>query len=307
MANQSVKKSCKTAVLLEVLIASPSDVEDERLIIREAICSWNETNGREEGVILLPVMWENHSFPQAGKRPQEIINKQLVERSDLLIGVFWTRIGTDTGQAVSGTVEEIQQFLHDDRPVMLYFSKKPVELDSVDADQYQTLIEFKKHICVNALIKEYGTLEEFEKHLNRDLTAMVRDYKVNHFSEEKYITSTEPSSGTNISSNVEIILKEELKPLYAEWNAERDSLPNSIDEGKSLLQMLGKILLRIRVQFEENLTTEVLKQIDELSRMCKAANKHMLFLDGGISYDEFWELGNELFKQVFSVIDSIKI
>ena len=55
-----------------------------------------------------------HSRPQMGDRPQELINKQLVGHCDLLIGSFWTRLGTPTGRAESGTAEidllgELQQ------------------------------------------------------------------------------------------------------------------------------------------------------------------------------------------------------
>jgi hypothetical protein len=33
-----------------------------------------------------------------------------VESGDILMGVFWTRLGTPTGKAPSGTVEEIEHF-----------------------------------------------------------------------------------------------------------------------------------------------------------------------------------------------------
>jgi len=57
-----------------------------------------------------------------GDRPQAILNKQLGEISNILIGIFWTRLGTHTGQAESGTVEEIEEFMKAGKPVLLYFS-----------------------------------------------------------------------------------------------------------------------------------------------------------------------------------------
>lgn len=70
-----------------------------------------------------------------GDRPQAIINKQLLEQSDLLVAVFWTRLGSPTGATNSGTVEEIEEHLAAKKPTMLYFSSAPVRPDSVDNEQ----------------------------------------------------------------------------------------------------------------------------------------------------------------------------
>src|SRR4051794_518434 len=94
-----------------VMIASPSDLAEERQAVTEAINEWNALHAIAESVVLLPVKWETHAIPQSGIRPQEAINGQLVTESDILIGLFWTRIGTGTGVAESGTVEEIDQFV----------------------------------------------------------------------------------------------------------------------------------------------------------------------------------------------------
>lgn len=52
--------------------------------------------------MLLPVKWETHAIPQSGIRPQEAINRQLVNQCDVLLGMFWTKLGTSTGVAESG-------------------------------------------------------------------------------------------------------------------------------------------------------------------------------------------------------------
>ena len=48
--------------------------------------------------------------------PQAVLNHQLVQKSDMLVGMFWTKLGTGTGVAESGTVEEIDQFVSAARP-----------------------------------------------------------------------------------------------------------------------------------------------------------------------------------------------
>lgn len=113
-------------------MASPSDCAQERKIITEVITYWNAVNSLDRATIVEPVLWETHSRPALGDRPQEIINEQIVDHCDLLIGAFWTRLGTPTGKAESGTAEEIERFRNKKMPVLLYFSLVPVVPDSLD-------------------------------------------------------------------------------------------------------------------------------------------------------------------------------
>ncbi|MDH0825785.1 DUF4062 domain-containing protein [Acinetobacter johnsonii] len=92
------------ATILNVMIASPNDVSEERQLVRDAIYEWNAIHSKQFGVMLNPVGWETHVAPEMGGRPQEIINKRILEDSDILLGIFWTRLGTETGEYVSGTV-----------------------------------------------------------------------------------------------------------------------------------------------------------------------------------------------------------
>src|SRR5262249_32374871 len=125
---------------------------------------------------LLPLMWETHSTPEMGERPQAVINRQVLCRGDLLVAVFWTRIGTPTGSSPSGTVEEIRNHLGAGKPALIYFSRKPVELDSVDHDQYGALKQFREECKQNGLIAMYDSLEEFSEQFSRHLEQAVRDH-----------------------------------------------------------------------------------------------------------------------------------
>jgi|GEM_PF-3652764 hypothetical protein len=89
-----------------ILIASPSDVEDEREIAVTVIQEWNNLYSYSRKVALLPLRWETHTAPEYGTRPQEVINLAIVDECDLLVGIFWTRIGSPTGIGDSGTLED---------------------------------------------------------------------------------------------------------------------------------------------------------------------------------------------------------
>ncbi|WP_146129397.1 hypothetical protein [Burkholderia gladioli] len=164
------------ARVYRVLIASPSDVTQEREMVVQAIQEWNNLNAAERAVTLLPLRWETHAAPMLGDRPQAIINRQIVDECDALIGVFWTRIGSPTGVADSGTLEEIERTVNAGRPAMLYFSSAPQVPDLIDPPQLQSLRAFKKNIQNKGLIQTYSSLTDFKDLLARHLEHQVRTW-----------------------------------------------------------------------------------------------------------------------------------
>ena len=168
-----------SASVFNVLIASPSDVPAERVAIAEALYDWNALNSQQIGYVLLPVKWESHSAPAMGDRPQAIINDQVVRNCDMLVGAFWTRLGSPTGEEESGTVEEIRWFLKQNKPVMLYYSKQQVDLDNIDTKQLESLKEFKKSIRDKGIQEQYSSIDDLKQKLLRHLTIVMRDVSVN--------------------------------------------------------------------------------------------------------------------------------
>lgn len=161
------------AVVYRVLVASPSDVE-ERNLIRDIIYDWNIDYSCEKNIVLLPVLWETHVVPEMGGAPQDIVNKQIVENSDILVGVFWTKLGTPTEHAESGTVEEIKHFLEKGRPVLIYFSNKPVAPREIDSNQLEKLNAFKEFCKTRGIIGDYDSAEGLKSKLTRGLLEKVR-------------------------------------------------------------------------------------------------------------------------------------
>ncbi|WP_026224140.1 hypothetical protein [Marinobacter gelidimuriae] len=157
------------ATVIPVMIASPGDVADEREIIRSIIHDWNDVNAEASAVMLAAIGWETHSSPELGTRPQELINKRVLKNCDLLIGVFWTRLGTPTGKSPSGTVEEIEEHVAAGKPAMIYFSSKPVAPESINAEQFAQVQAIKKKWQPQGLIETYENLEEFRAKLSKQL------------------------------------------------------------------------------------------------------------------------------------------
>lgn len=158
-----------SATVIPVMIASPGDVAEEREVIREAIHDWNDINAERSSVMLAAVGWDSHSSPELGERPQGLINRRILKNCDLLIGVFWTRLGTPTGKAVSGTVEEIEEHVKCGKPAMIYFSAKPVAPQSIDSEQYSKLRDIEAKWKKQGLVETYDTIDEFRRKLGKHI------------------------------------------------------------------------------------------------------------------------------------------
>jgi hypothetical protein len=136
------------------LIASPGDTVDERIAVSEALADWNVIRGRRQGSALLGWRYEKHAVARLGGRPQEIINEQAVNQSDVVVAFFDSRLGTNTGVDVSGTAEEINKAADAGKPVHVYFSQEDLPRD-VDTQQIEALKAFQDGLRDRGLLGYY--------------------------------------------------------------------------------------------------------------------------------------------------------
>lgn len=125
------------ARVFNVFIASPGDAAELRQIARDVILQWNDRNADALGVVLLPKMWEKNTAP--GNAPaQEIINREALDGSDLVIAVWRYLWG-------AGTEEEVERSIRDNsREVMQYFSVEPVPRQYVGDERQQKLQAYQE-------------------------------------------------------------------------------------------------------------------------------------------------------------------
>ncbi len=163
----------RESTIYRVLIASPSDVFEEREAVQNVIYNWNSSNSVDMSIMFEPVLWETHVNPELGDRPQSIINRQIVNDSDILIGIFWTRIGTSTGIYESGTIEEIEQFMESKKLSMVYFSKRQAPIDQIESNQLNRLRKFQKKCEQLGVISTYEGISEFKMKLNQHISKIA--------------------------------------------------------------------------------------------------------------------------------------
>lgn len=173
------------STVYRILISSPSDVKEERQAVQDVIYNWNIFNSFRQKITLEPVLWERNAAPDMSDSPQEVINKQLVDNCDFMVAFFGTRIGTETSKAISGTVEEIDNFLNKEKPVLLYFSGKSVDPENIDPKQLNKLREYREKCTKKGLVKYYKTIAEFREMLSGHIS-FVTDTKLNDHKKERF-------------------------------------------------------------------------------------------------------------------------
>lgn len=162
---------------IEILLAGPSDVKREIQVARNVIDAWNAAHSHTENTVLQAIYWDTHAFPEIGDRPQGVINRQLVDRCDLLIAIFWKSIGSPTGVAPSGTIEEVERFRNSGRPVMLYFSEALLPHDA-DVSKIDQVRQYKKSLN-NGLYWVFKSPAQFRQRLTVHLPQAIARFHEN--------------------------------------------------------------------------------------------------------------------------------
>lgn len=290
------------ASVLRVLIASPRDVRPERQAISDVIHAWNSLHAQDLNILLQPVMYERDTTPMLGERPQEILNKQIVRGCDILVATFWTRLGTPTGEADSGTVEEIREFQNEKKPILVYFSSAPVRLDSVDPEQSERLQAFRKQLEMQGLVETYDDLPELREKLFAHLTRTVRELVKGQTDVIKRIDEALAEAKRNSVDAITQQWTRVLDRFEAEWADERDTQqPFSLEVGKDIVYRLSASLLDFRTQLKGKVAEAFLASIDAAIRNAKQLLRHEVMLDGGASFKAFWSSGDRLFDKLREV------
>lgn len=144
-----------------VLISCPTDIKEEIDIINEVVNEWNGINSKKLNCIVTVSHWSVDSYPEIGERAQQLVNNQIVTNADLIVGIFWSRFGTSTGLASSGTEEEIKLGIKLEKDIMLYFSEIPIPNHFVKEDELSMINHFKNEYKSMGVYWTYNSFESF--------------------------------------------------------------------------------------------------------------------------------------------------
>lgn len=126
-------------------------------------------------VTVVPVSWSEHAYSEFGIRPQESLNKQLVEEDDPAFAMFADRLGTPTGEADPGTVEEMDVMREAGKHVSIVRSTSPCTLSGESAASERLRLE-KYLSAVKAgrgSVYEYDTREDLASQVEHVLSSQA--------------------------------------------------------------------------------------------------------------------------------------
>lgn len=162
----------------DLLISCPSDVTEYVDMLEKEVLHFNNFFGRSNNIIVRTRHWSKDSYSEFGNTPQELLNKRIVDSSDMALGVFWTRFGTPTKNYGSGTEEEINRMLTMGKQVFLYFLDKPVCPSKINQEQYkkiQTFIKNYKNKGIFFIVPDEKTLtNKFRENLELYFDSIIR-------------------------------------------------------------------------------------------------------------------------------------
>ena len=170
--------------LLQVFVASPDDVLEERQILEDVISEWNLTWSGTQKVRLELLKWETHTYPAIGKDTQDVVNQQIGENYDTFLGIMWGRFGSPTNQAGSGTEEEFNRAYSRLKTapgsvqIMFYFKDAGIPPSKMDPEQLPKVLAFKSKIAAEygGLYHEFEAGEDFRTKTRIHLSKVVQDW-----------------------------------------------------------------------------------------------------------------------------------
>lgn len=166
---------------LRIVIASPSDVKEERKILEEVATELNRDIAKAHGLYLETSGWDLDAYPGFHvDGPQGLIDSILqIEDCELFIGIFWKRFGTPTLDAKSGTEHEFRKayeaWKRTQRPqIMIYFNDEDATPKTrEELVQRGLIIDFKDKFPKEGLWWSYNGKQDFQNCVRKHLTQFI--------------------------------------------------------------------------------------------------------------------------------------
>jgi putative ubiquitin-RnfH superfamily antitoxin RatB of RatAB toxin-antitoxin module len=171
----------RTEQRIQVVLVSPGDVTGERDVARTVVDELNRGVAADRGCRLSLWRWETDARPGMHlEGPQSLIDELMdIQYADVVVGTFWKRFGTPTGDADSGTEHELRRawtsWSQHGRPeVMVYFCTRAYFPQTRDElAQWGRVLEFRDALPEEQFWWTYESVGQFEGLLREHLTRFV--------------------------------------------------------------------------------------------------------------------------------------
>lgn len=165
----------KTPRTISLTLCGPGDVAKEIDLAKEVIEEWNVENFDLLNCGISARHWLSDAAPSMRARGQEVINWELIDTADLVVAIFWQRLGSPTGLHDSGTAEEVNRAQARGIEVMVYFSDLEDVRANSDPDQRDKLSAYRAKAMQTGLPWTFQSRSEFRKRFADHLNKKVRE------------------------------------------------------------------------------------------------------------------------------------
>ena len=235
----------KTINQLRVVVASPGDVQEERDAVEAVAVELQHAMGKFLGLSLEVVRWETDTYPGFHlDGPQALLDPLLkIADADIVVGIFWKRLGLQTKSGETGTEHEINTAIeawkkNKSPHIMLYFSKCLYSIQSKhEAEQLAALWNFREKLQSEGqgLFWSYDDPADFSNVLRKHLTVYLNE----QYAQKPTTPAIQAPSRYEWHPPRDIENRGELAPCWFSLN------PNFKTDGEDRWGRLGDLLVNL--------------------------------------------------------------
>lgn len=168
--------------LIRLFLSCPSDVTNEVDVLGNCINDINKSIGKTFKFHIDLVHWKVDVHGDHAIDAQSVINVQVDNQYEILVGIIGNRIGTPTARDVSGTAEEISLAIRNEKKFLIYFNVAPPKsINEIDTKQLENVNIFKKRLSDDGVLyKEFGNSNELRSYLFVDIVAIIFKFFITH-------------------------------------------------------------------------------------------------------------------------------
>lgn len=175
-----------TQEIVNVFVASPGDLGNERKRLRQVVDRLNYLLGDLLGVQIKPREWREVA-PNMGRPEDVILDQTKVTSWDVFVGLLWLRFGMPPGKDRegkdydSGTEEEFRlayrAWCERARPRILFYRCRRPAPTSLDTEQLGKVQRFFDEFAPTGknpgLFQDFGQADEFARLVEKDLVGLL--------------------------------------------------------------------------------------------------------------------------------------
>lgn len=152
------------ARIYDLLIIGSSDTEEYFTNIKRAIDRFNTSVGKEKRITVIGQNLKDLIFAESGGESVNLVRKQIDEKIDMAVAVFWKKYDSLAEITYVGTDEVIKLILESGKQIFTYFLNKDIPMSEYNLNDIKKIVSFNEQYCktegISVRVKDERELEE---------------------------------------------------------------------------------------------------------------------------------------------------